>query len=155
MIYYIYHIDSLIRKNKVGATKRWKERCVANRAIYGVDCIITVLETMEGPDTPEYWQVVGDREWQLADEYGYDRGEHYRTAIEKQISRASKGASLGGAAGKGIPNKHLRALTYEQTLEIKSKHKPKEYSIKMLAEEYGVHYGTIRNVLLNRFYSVA
>ena len=39
---------------------------------------------MEGPNEPEFWQLVGDREWELADLYGYPRGTHYKFAREKR-----------------------------------------------------------------------
>ena len=70
--FYIYEVPG----HKAGATKNWKGRSRANFNKYSIEPIL--LETMEGPDTEEFWQVVGDREWELADQYnGYKRGEHY------------------------------------------------------------------------------
>ena len=57
---------------------------------------------MEGPNTPEMWQVVGDREWELADEYGYPRGVHYRIAREKRSTWADTDQSANGKRGKGV-----------------------------------------------------
>ena len=70
--FYIYEVPG--RKN--GATKDWKKRSKYNINEHQIKPII--VETMEGPDTEEFWQVVGDREWELADLNGYDRGTHYR-----------------------------------------------------------------------------
>lgn len=100
MIYYLYKLTNSIKFDKCGATVEWDQRCRDNRATHGDQCEINVLETMEGPNTPEFWQVVGDREWELADLYGYPRGEHYRTAREKRQptkEQLAKGGRIGGA----------------------------------------------------------
>ena len=76
--YFIYHILGI----KIGATCDRIKRFRENFNLYQIQPII--LETMEGPNTPEMWQVVGDREWELADQYGYPRGEHYRSARQKR-----------------------------------------------------------------------
>ena len=95
MIYYIYEVPT----EKIGATINPKSRAYYNFRKYEIESII--LETMEGPDTPEYWRVVGDREWELADQYGYPRGEHYLAIRNKsnhnkkttQNSRIKKGGA--------------------------------------------------------------
>jgi hypothetical protein len=69
--YYIYEVPG--KKN--GATIDWKGRSKYNFKRWGIQPII--IETMEGPDTPEMWKIVGDREWELADANGYKRGRHY------------------------------------------------------------------------------
>tara|TARA_R110000796_G_scaffold167113_1_gene283942 strand:+ start:32 stop:526 length:495 start_codon:yes stop_codon:yes gene_type:complete len=79
MIYYIYEVPT----EKNGATKDWEERRAYNFEQYQIEPII--VETMEGPDTLEYWQVVGDREWYYADLNGYPRGTHY---LEMRIKAA-------------------------------------------------------------------
>ena len=73
MIYYIYEVPG----HKNGATKNWKARKTYNFRKYGIEPIL--IETIEGPDVLETWQVVGDREWELADLNGYKRGDHYKT----------------------------------------------------------------------------
>ena len=89
--YYLYRLVKSLKFDKCGATNNWDDRCRDNLASHGPQSIITLLETMEGPNTEEFWQVVGDREWELADQYGYRRGEHYRTARLKILHRASLG----------------------------------------------------------------
>ena len=100
MTYYIYHILG----HKIGATCDRIKRFRENFDKYQIEPII--LETMEGPNTPEMWQVVGDREWELADQYGYSRGTHYRMAREKRpvwdgTPPSKECAILGGRALKG------------------------------------------------------
>ena len=70
--YFIYEVPGI----KNGATKNWESRSRRNHNLYNIDCIL--IETMEGPDTEEMWQIVGDREWELADQNGYPRGDHYK-----------------------------------------------------------------------------
>tara|TARA_R110001632_G_scaffold92210_1_gene197207 strand:- start:390 stop:944 length:555 start_codon:yes stop_codon:yes gene_type:complete len=71
MVYYIYEVPG----EKNGATINWDIRFKYNFNRYQIEPIL--VETMEGPNTPEYWQVVGDREWYYADLNGYPRGQHY------------------------------------------------------------------------------
>lgn len=82
--YYIYEVPG----HKNGATKRWEQRSQYNFETYGVQPI--VIETMEGPDDETMWQIVGDREWELADQNGYPRGDHYKDVCIK--------GGIGGAA---------------------------------------------------------
>ena len=78
--FYIYEIVG----RKVGATIQPETR---NRENFNTWQIMPILiETMEGPDTPEFWQIVGDREWELADLNGYAKGTHYRIARERRIN---------------------------------------------------------------------
>ena len=95
--YYLYRLVNSLIFDKCGATQHFRKRCNKNYQTHGSQSIITILETMEGPNTPEYWQVVGDREWELADEYGYPRGDHYRSVMIK--------ASKGGFAASNITTK--------------------------------------------------
>ena len=99
MTYYIYHILGI----KIGATKRWKQRSKQNFEMYGANPII--VETIEGLDNEEMWKIVGDREWELANQYGYPKGMHYlKTCIR----------ALKGGWPKGRPSPHsvelMRAL---------------------------------------------
>ena len=99
--YYLYRLVNSLKFDKCGATVEWDRRLADNIVQHGSQSIITLLETMEGPNTPEYWQVVGDREWQLADEYGYPRGTHYKVAREKRQPTQEQ-LSLGGRNGGAI-----------------------------------------------------
>ena len=92
--YYIYHVPGV----KIGATKDWDARSQYNFNHYGVEPII--VETMEGPDNEDMWQIVGDREWELADQNGYERGEHYRAAILKRIQGGIKGGNKTKSSGQ-------------------------------------------------------
>ncbi len=74
--FYIYEVPGV----KNGATNQWDKRSQQNFNAYGIMPVI--VETMEGPNEPEFWQVVGDREWELADQNGYPKGTHYRVAKE-------------------------------------------------------------------------
>ena len=152
--FYIYEIPG----HKNGATINWDKRCYENVRTYGITPIL--IETMQGLNTPEFWQIVGDREWELADQNGYPRGTHYRVAREKRIQANLKGAHLGGAAHKGIPNIHLRSLTINQVLEIKSKYKGRNPTkckkigptLVDLSKEYNVSVMTISNIINNKNY---
>ena len=140
--YYIYHILG----NKIGATKAWNRRLRQNRAFWGSTIEMIELETMEGPDTPEYWQVVGDREWQLADEYGYPRGPHYKdTAIK---------GSKGGSVSCHIVNRNKRNILWDHVLEIRSKYKPRVYTRKMLAVEYNTTDNVIKSIIERTSYKL-
>tara|TARA_R110000796_G_scaffold139731_1_gene255850 strand:- start:345 stop:794 length:450 start_codon:yes stop_codon:yes gene_type:complete len=147
MVFYIYEI--LGEKN--GATKDWETRRQANFNKYSIEPIL--IETMEGPDDEDMWQLVGDREWYYADINGYDRGTHYRTARLQRIEMNRRGAAAGGAAGRGIPNRHLRSLTIEQVNEIKSKYVRGVYGVLKLSKEYDVSGATISNIINNKFYT--
>jgi len=97
--YYIYEVPG----HKNGATNDWDKRSNENFETYGIQPIL--IETMEGPNEPEFWQIVGDREWELADQNGYPRGTHYRVAREKRPvwnTVPTKEAQIaGGRAHKG------------------------------------------------------
>ena len=45
-----------------------------------------------------------------------------------------------------------RKLTQDQAETIRSKYIPRKYTMKALADEYGVSQGAIRNVLVNKTY---
>ena len=118
MTYYIYEIPG----EKNGATKDWEIRRDYNFRKYEIEPII--VETMEGPDTEDMWQVVGDREWYYADLNGYKRGEHYLSirrksnhnnrvgnpiSVAKNLRKGNtkEGATKGGYACKGIPKRKV------------------------------------------------
>tara|TARA_R110000744_G_scaffold347915_1_gene453448 strand:+ start:50 stop:643 length:594 start_codon:yes stop_codon:yes gene_type:complete len=87
MTYYIYHILGF----KIGATHDWTARTIKNKLNYP-NSEMVLLETIEDDYNIEAWQRVGDREWELADEYGYPRGTHYKIMVLK----ASKGGIVTG-----------------------------------------------------------
>ncbi len=84
--YYIYHVPG----KKVGATKNIEKRQHSNFKKYTLEG--DVIETLEGPDTEWFWEIVGNREWDWADHFGYERGTHY-TLMRKH---ASTGGKIGG-----------------------------------------------------------
>lgn len=100
MKYYLYKLTNSVKFDKCGATNNWNQRCIDNRIQHGIQCEITIIEIMEGPNTPEFWQVVGDREWELAELYGYPKGTHYRVARERRPV-FTKEAQLKGASIRG------------------------------------------------------
>jgi hypothetical protein len=87
--YYIYEVPG----HKNGATVNWNKRSKWNFEKFGIMPIL--IETMEGPNTPDMWKVVGDREWELADANGYKRGTHY---LEIQLKVTREAQSKGGQA---------------------------------------------------------
>tara|TARA_R110001606_G_scaffold214652_1_gene362501 strand:+ start:37 stop:549 length:513 start_codon:yes stop_codon:yes gene_type:complete len=167
--YFLYRLTNSLTRDKCGATIQWDKRCKDNRVTHGDQCIITELETMEGPDTPEMWQVVGDREWELADQYRYLRGEHYRIAREKRPNGMSKESSRkaqttkvinntignGGKIGGKKPSRWLRSLTFQQAQDIRSKYIPLKYHMGMLAKEYNITKTTVFHIIHNKIYTQA
>ena len=147
-IYYIYEVPG----HKNGATMQWDKRSNQNFDKYGIRPVL--IETMEGPNEPEFWQIVGDREWELADLNGYPRGTHYRVAREKRhvnhteetkrkISNFQKGRVKSEAekqnmsrARKGVPltftiwnkNKKVGPLSTEHRRKISESNKGKVHS---------------------------
>jgi len=148
--FYIYEVQG----HKVGATKNWEGRTRHNFNSYSIEPVL--LETMEGPDIEEFWQVVGDREWELADEKGYQRGKHYRLmrlnvlkSLENNEGRRKAGAIAGPTNG-GIAGRSQRHVTFKQAEEIRSKWNGKNR--KELAAEYGCGVGIITGITSNRTY---
>ena len=120
MIYYIYEVPG----EKNGATKDWETRFRENFEKYQIEPII--IETMEGPDTEEYWQVVGDREWYYADLNGYKRGQHYRVAV---LARIAAGLLQGS---KNVESGHIHRLSSYRTLESYKAPRP---TVRKLTQE--------------------
>jgi len=104
-IYYIYEVQG----HKVGATKDWSNRRQYNFDRYGIEPVI--IETIEGPNNEETWKIVGDREWELADEKGYERGGHYLVMMRRTLAahteeaNSKRNTALKGKEGywKGKP----------------------------------------------------
>ena len=116
--FYIYEVVG----HKNGATNDWEKRRRENIETWGIEPII--IETMEGPNNSEFWQIVGDREWELADINGYPRGPHYRDVMERrQIGGRIGGRNTspnGGIVGGRIAVESGRIFTMP-TFESRSK----------------------------------
>lgn len=166
MVFYIYEIPG----EKNGATKDWEGRSEYNFNKYNIQPIL--IETMEGPDVEEFWQVVGDREWELADLNGYKRGEHYRSIRIRGAIGQPRAAVLGGrvtgrknvesghiqrlqkqiaAAGGKVAGKQSRLLTMEQAKEIRSLYvkgsKNQHYKVGPTQHELAKQFNTTRAVI--------
>ena len=156
--FYIYEVPTI----KNGATKEWETRKQYNFDRHQIQPIL--IETMEGPDIPEFWQVVGDREWELADLNGYSRGTHYRAVRTMGPIGGRKGGATNAArqdvtgqfaaiktkehqakAGK-IGGKKARTISYELAKEIESKYIPRKYTQGMLMKEYGLSRAVIKGI---------
>jgi len=149
MIYYIYEVIG----EKNGATVNWDKRSQENFDMYGIHPIL--IETMEGPDTPEMWQIVGDREWELADLNGYRKGTHYRVAREARIQAGILTGNKNRESGhiqilssyrskesyQG-PKPWLKKLTQEQVNNILID----TDSLRVIAKKYKVSHITISNI---------
>tara|TARA_R110002153_G_C12975693_1_gene461909 strand:+ start:62 stop:529 length:468 start_codon:yes stop_codon:yes gene_type:complete len=92
MTYYIYKLEG----DKCGATHLWDKRFSENYDTYNNNNM-SVLETYEGEDNEDTWQIVGDIEWRYADHFGYSRGTHYRSI---RISGQKGGLKGGPIAGR-------------------------------------------------------
>ena len=167
-IFYIYEVKGI----KNGCTTEWDKRCKQNFERYNITPV--VVETYEYPNTAEYWQIVGDREWELAELNGYPKGVHYRVAREKRIVGGkigrSKGGKIGGpiagkkhvesghlasisSMGGKVPSYHTRKLTYEDAQMIRELYSPKEYSSRKLAKIYGISHSCILSIIKNKYYT--
>ena len=172
MIFYIYEVKGI----KNGCTTEWDKRCKQNFERYNIMPVI--VETHEYPNTAEYWQIVGDREWALAELNGYPKGVHYRVAMERRsIGRktgCSKGGKIGGPIGgkKNVESGHLesirtkescikggrisgklkRKLTFEDAQLIRELCAKKQYNQTQLGKMYGITQQTISNIILNKRY---
>jgi|SaaInlV_125m_DNA_1040241.scaffolds.fasta_scaffold05528_3 hypothetical protein len=137
MKYYIYHIPGI----KIGCTRDFKIRNYNNMRQYSIESVL--LETIEGPNTPEFWQIVGDREWELADQYEYTRGTHYKSMCERsqhprtqaQIERASKFYKLTKEIADQIREEYSTTKTSHRKLAIK--YNINKYSIGRIVNNQG------------------
>ena len=163
--YYIYEVPG----QKNGATHEWEKRRAYNFNEYQIEPII--VETMEGPNTPEYWQVVGDREWYYADLNGYPRGTHYLEMRLRGIKGGRNGGLVtgttnlrnawkreysvkGGKLGAETTNRNKRTITWEHVLEIRAKYKPRVYTRKMLCKEYNATDNVIKSIIERTSYKL-
>ena len=163
--YFLYRLQNSLKFDKCGATIDWDKRCRDNRTSHGDQCIITELETMEGPDTPEFWQVVGDREWELADLYGYPRGTHYREAREKRILAGRKGGESrpvylnatheSRSKGGKQSMKNRRSISFETAEKIKKEYIPQKVTYRILGERYNCSWNTVRHIIKGWSYKEA
>jgi hypothetical protein len=170
--YYLYRLTNSLKFDKCGASSDFNKRCLDNREQHGAQCIITVIETMEGPNTPEMWQIVGDREWELADQYGYPRGVHYRITRESRqpwndqtryVLTPEDGRKGGSISGLLKPSKETKlkmglakAKLRNDANTIRERFKQWEsskYKFELIiAEEYNVSRSTINRILRKHIY---
>jgi hypothetical protein len=99
MKFYIYEVPG----HKNGCTTQLNKRSNQNLNKYGIMPIL--IETYNYPDEPEYWQIVGDREWELAEMNGYSKGPHYKHAREQRILGNLKATELNVQSIAGQLNK--------------------------------------------------
>ena len=145
MTYYIYHIPGI----KIGCTKNLESRNQQNFKKYQIEPIL--IETMEGPDIEEYWQVVGDREWELAEQYGYPRDTHYRVIRKKPKKEGRIKAGSRPKPWLSVLNKEKRTLTRDQVLEVKALLKTGMYQ-HIVAEKIGCTRHTVMNINNGKYY---
>jgi hypothetical protein len=164
--FYIYEVPG----HKNGATNDLEKRFRENFEKYQIEPI--VIETMEGPNTPEFWQVVGDREWYYADLNGYPRGVHYRLALESRqpwndqtryVLTPEDGRKGGSISGLLKPSKETKlkmglakAKLRNDANTIRERFKQWEsskYKFELIiAEEYNVSRSTINRILRKHIY---
>ena len=154
--YYIYEVPG----HKIGATKNFNRRYRQNFAKYTIEPII--LETIEGTNTPEMWQIVGDREWELAEQNGYIRGTHYlkmvqkglKSRTEKQLQQIQRNlATHDGTNGKiGAPK--LYKLNKEIADQIRIEYNTGICTHRQLALKYNISKQSIGRIVRNIGYLI-
>ena len=143
--FYIYEVPG----EKIGATHVLESRSQYNFDLYGIWPI--VIEKMEGPDNPEFWKIVGDREWELAELNGYRKDQHYKVIREMGLNvKTRKGWTCGNQSENG---KKRRGITFEQAEEIRSKYTGKYGEQAKLAKEYGIPAPSIWFIINNKYYT--
>ena len=158
-IFYIYEVKGI----KNGCTTEWDKRCKQNFERYNIMPVI--VETHEYPNTAEYWQIVGDREWALAELNGYPKGVHYRAAMEARSIGGKLGGSISGkiavesgqlksisSIGGKIGGKVGRKFTYETAQTIRELYSTKKYTHITLAQMYGVSRPAISMIINKKRY---
>jgi len=138
-IFYIYEV--LGEKN--GATKDWEARYTYNFNKYLIEPV--VIETMEGPDTPEMWQIVGDREWELADLNGYPRGRHYLSLRVFQLKQNTPEARQK-MSDVAIGRTHSEESKLKISISNKGKVRSEESKIKMSITNKGTTRKALRTL---------
>lgn len=109
-MYIIYRIIGI----KVGLTVNFEKRCIQNKLMYGQDIIIEVLDTWPLSVGDRF---AGDREWEWADAYGYERGSHYAEKNWNLIltkEQRSEYSSKGGKRASELGLTGFQKLTSEQ-----------------------------------------
>ena len=156
MTYYIYHIPGI----KIGCTKDFESRSKQNFNKYQIEPIL--IETMEGPDIEEFWQVVGDREWELAEQYGYNRGRHYvymrlkgvKPRTQKQLNQITIWSSTHQGNNGKIGAPKLYKLTKEIADQIREEYNTTKTSHRKLAIKYDINKNSIGRILRNEGYLI-
>lgn len=119
MTYTIYHIPGV----KVGCTIDFRRRKV-EYARYHPEMLLDTIEILEILDNVSAREA-GDREWELADMYGYDRGSHYsgpgsdeaRANMSKRSLGKKKSKNHCENISKGMKN---RTMTEENKARMRS-----------------------------------
>ena len=150
----IYHIPG----HKIGATTHYSRRERDNFRHYRVESYI--IDELELPDTPETWQIVGDLEWEYADEFGYRRGEHYAEIRRKQrlVSAEQLAANgrrvgrIGGKAGGYATAAKKRKLTKEIADQIRLEYNTTKTSHIKLSKKYNISKQSIGMIVRNQSY---
>ena len=72
-----------------------------------------IIDELELPDTPDAWQIVGDLEFEYADEFGYASGTHYaemrRLARLMTVEKLSANGRQFGPIGGRISKSNIEA----------------------------------------------
>lgn len=164
--FYIYEVPG----HKNGATNDLEKRFRENFEKYQIEPII--IETMEGPNTPEFWQVVGDREWYYADLNGYPRGTHYRLAREhrsvwndqtRYVLTSEDGRRGGSISGLLKPSEDTKLKMGLAKAKLRNdanviRERFKQWNLSkykfelIIAEEYAVSRSTINRILRKHIY---
>ena len=159
MTYYLYHILG----KKIGCTIDLQHRKAYNKRRHGRDIEFSVLETIEGADTEDMWQVVGDREFALADQYGYKRGRHYldiRLTSAKMshsnidytsvtpYNRRNEACQEGWVTAK----QKLRTLSNETVLTIREEYASGDISQYKLSKKFNTSRSNIQKIVERRSY---
>ena len=142
MIYYIYEVPGF----KNGATMDWKNRRRYNFNRYQIEPII--IETLEGPDSEDMWQVVGDREWELADLNGYSKGLHYKD-IRLKSKLLTIESYIKGAQSK-IGNTHTIITKQKISLANKGRKRTFESKEKMSKSQIGMARTSLRKLTFEK-----
>ena len=154
--FYIYEVPGI----KNGATKNWLSRSRNNFNRHQIQPII--IETIEGLDIEDTWQVVGDREWELADLDGYPRGAHYvemcRKAIKdrslKQINQITEWSTCHQGNNGKIGAPKLYKLTKEIADQIRIEYRDTKTSHRILSSKYNISKQSIGRILRNEGYLI-
>ena len=147
--FYIYEVIG----HKNGATIEWDKRSRENFEKYGIMPIL--IETMEGPNEPEFWQIVGDREWELAEQNGYPKGEHYRSAREKRpiFENGIKCIKCGAINNTGNHTQHHGDNCKIEIARLVRNLRNDNLTYRKIAEITSLDLMTVQRIITNKIYT--